>query len=76
MITGEQAQIVPAAAGQQSAYFDTEDRNGVVANGATRINGSSGWKLPPVATYFQGDTTLTLWVKKLVCQTSYYCNLL
>jgi hypothetical protein len=40
------------------------DRNGV-ANSAILVNSSSSaWQLP-VDTYFQGDTTVTLWVKTM-----------
>jgi hypothetical protein len=40
------------------------DRNGV-ANSAILVNSSSSaWQLP-VDTYFQGDTTVTLWAKRV-----------
>jgi hypothetical protein len=40
------------------------DRNGI-ENGATEINSTYNiWKLP-VDTYFQGDTTVTMWVKRI-----------
>jgi hypothetical protein len=45
------------------------DRNGL-ANGAILVNSTaSSWQLP-VDTYFQGDTTVTLWVKT-ICSSSY-----
>jgi hypothetical protein len=46
------------------------DRNGVV-NSAILVNSTfSAWQLP-VDTYFQGDTTVTLWVKTMsVCLSS------
>jgi hypothetical protein len=48
------------------------DRNGV-ANGAIWVNGTmaTAWQLP-VDTYFQGDTTITMWVKKIACQVVPY----
>jgi hypothetical protein len=50
------------------------DRNGVI-NGAILVNSSSSaWKLPE-DTYFQGDTTLTLWVKKNARQYGDYGKL-
>jgi hypothetical protein len=50
------------------------DRNGL-ASGAILLNSSSSaWQLP-VDTYFQGDTTITMWVKKITCQTSSLGNL-
>jgi hypothetical protein len=47
------------------------DRNGVL-NGAILVNSSSSaWQLP-VDTYFQSDSTITLWVKKQACQDGIY----
>jgi hypothetical protein len=55
IVTGKQATSLG------SPQFVT-DRNGS-ANGAILVNStSSAWQLP-VDTYFQGDTTVTLWVK-------------
>jgi hypothetical protein len=48
------------------------DRNGV-ADGALWVNGSAAtaWQLP-TDTYFQGDTTVTMWLKKSLCQSGSY----
>jgi hypothetical protein len=55
------------------------DRNGM-ANGAILINSdSSSWQLP-VDAYFQGDTTVTMWVKgnencsSMLSRSSVFCN--
>jgi hypothetical protein len=50
------------------------DRNGV-ANGAIWVNGSveTTWQLP-ADTYFQGDTTMTMWVKKIACISGSFGN--
>jgi hypothetical protein len=58
VITGENAT-------SSSPQFVT-DRSGV-AKGAIQVNSSaSAWQLPP-GRYFQGDTTVTMWVKKIEC---------
>jgi hypothetical protein len=50
------------------------DRNGV-ANGAIWVNSlTTAWQLP-VDTYYQGDTTVTMWLKKMACQEGNYGNL-
>jgi hypothetical protein len=48
------------------------DRNGQ-ANGAIWVNGSlaTAWQLP-AGIYIQGDTTVTMWVKKIACQYGCY----
>jgi hypothetical protein len=44
------------------------DRFGTV-NGSIYVNSiATVWKLPAGA-YFQGDTTLTMWVKKMACSS-------
>jgi hypothetical protein len=49
-----------------------KDRFGV-ANEAIWVNSSAanGWHLPQ-SKYFQGDTTVTMWVKKITCRYGYY----
>jgi hypothetical protein len=50
------------------------DRNGV-ANGAIWVNSiATAWQLP-VDTYYQGDTTVTMWLKKVACQFGVYGNI-
>jgi hypothetical protein len=59
-------------ASSASPQFIT-DRNGM-ANGAILINSSSSiWQLPE-HNYFQGDTTITMWVKKNACLNQAYSN--
>jgi hypothetical protein len=48
-----------------SPQFD-QDRFGV-ADGALRIDSKeTAWQLPP-GRYVKGDTTITMWVKKIEC---------
>jgi hypothetical protein len=53
-----------------SPQFST-DRNGAI-NGSIWVNSNqSAWQFPS-GTYFKGDFTITLWVKKVVCGDSNY----
>jgi hypothetical protein len=45
------------------------DRFGV-ANAAILISGTGTWTLPQ-GSYYQGDTTVTMWVNKLTCTLVY-----
>jgi hypothetical protein len=47
-----------------------QDRFGV-ADGALKVhNTKSAWRLPP-GNYFKGETTLTMWIKKIICSSVY-----
>jgi hypothetical protein len=47
------------------------DRFGVT-NGAVWVNGgTTAWQVPAGGRYFRGDSTLTLWLKKIVCVQRY-----
>jgi hypothetical protein len=65
--------ITGQSATSKSPLF-AADRNGITS-AALWVNGSeaTSWQLP-VDTYFQGDTTVTMWVKKIACQPGRYSN--
>jgi hypothetical protein len=63
---GAVADLIKGQDAVSTLPFFVADRFGVV-NGAIRVNSTATrWQLP-AGTYYQGDTTITMWVKKNTC---------